>query len=279
MPADLLLSQSSSNKKFHPKISQAAFRALASYSPEATALFEASSEHIYSGESAVLGYPDEAEESYSGYYPETPVFPRDEISKVQDFLESQDIATENTRLRRLPQKQDGKTAYELLIASQDVGQGTSEDELLFTGERGDSILRLKHGDHEDSMRKINECLREAQKHTATEAQSRMLQHHIDGFQSGKIASHKEAQAAWVEDKNPQVESLLGFIEYYTDPHGVRAEWRGFVLLQNQHETKSLRELVSNADRFLRLLPWNKDGKSPFENERFESPDFTSMEGR
>ena len=236
---------------------------------------------MYLGSNAVLGYPDVAGEVFSNYYPETPFLPKENVTVVQDFLDSQGILTENTRLSSR-EVEDKIVVYELLVASEDTDPEGSQSLLDIppTVEASDVKRKLKitRGDHSESMRRINGCIKEARKYVSNETQGEMLDAHVQGFKSGDMAMHKQAQTRWVQDKSPPVDSLLGFIEYYGDPHGVRAEWRGFVLLQNQSETRMLGELVRNANVFLRLLPWNADGKSPLENERFESPDFTSMEG-
>ena len=230
----------------------------------------------------VQGYPDAGNGVHSNYYPDTPLLVKEAVSNLQDFLASEGILTENTRLRRI-EPGDGTTVYEVLVASEEVDAGqnpripvpnTPDDKV----EPNPAYLVVQRGDHSREMRKINDCVRKARQYASSEAQARMLDAHLEGFRSGNMSFHKDAQKLWTEDKSPQVESLLGFIEYYGDPHGVRAEWRGFVLLQNKPETQMLAELLSKADQLLTLLPWNMDGHSPFEQEVFKSPDFTSMEG-
>ena len=54
---------------------------------------------------------------------------------------------------------------------------------------------------------------------------------------------------------------------------VRAEFEGFVTVQNKKETKILNELVLKAPQFISYMPWPKE----FEIDEFKKPDFTSLE--
>lgn len=88
---------------------------------------------------------------------------------------------------------------------------------------------------------------------------------------------------WVKDIKPAVEMVMGFVEPYRDPFGVRAEFEGLVGIVNREETKALTTLVENSTKFIRRLPWaegstENEGKGPFEKSLFEAPDFTSVQG-
>lgn len=58
-----------------------------------------------------------------------------------------------------------------------------------------------------------------------------------------------------------------------DPLKVRAEYEGFVSLVNKKESQILNDLVVNAEKFISYLSWPKE----FELEKFNKPDFTSLE--
>jgi len=70
-----------------------------------------------------------------------------------------------------------------------------------------------------------------------------------------------------------VESNIGFVETYRDPHGVRGEWEGFAATVNLERTQAFGKLVEGAESMIPKLPWSTD----FEKDKFLSPDFTSLE--
>ena len=88
-----------------------------------------------------------------------------------------------------------------------------------------------------------------------------------------MKSFKDSQRFWIYDKGPTVETNIGFIETYRDPHGVRGEWEGFVAMVNKPRTQAFQQLVESSGTFIAKLPWPRD----FEKEKFLSPDFTSLE--
>jgi dipeptidyl-peptidase-3 len=86
---------------------------------------------------------------------------------------------------------------------------------------------------------------------------------------------------WVNDKSPSIEHILGFVETYRDPHGVRAEWEGVVCIADAEETKKMKTSVDNAAKFATLLPWARvenKGQGPFEKCSLDIPDFAIVHG-
>ena len=101
----------------------------------------------------------------------------------------------------------------------------------------------------------------------------MIGQYVDHFHSGDMQKHKDSQRYWIKDKQPVIETNIGFIESYLDPLRVRAEFEGFVAVVNQAESKLLTDLVDTAQTTLRYLPWG----SNFQVVEFKKPDFTSLE--
>ncbi|ELQ43086.1 dipeptidyl-peptidase 3 [Pyricularia oryzae Y34] len=99
------------------------------------------------------------------------------------------------------------------------------------------------------------------------------------FRTGDLEAYRESQRIWVRDCAPRVENIMGFVEPYRDPHGVRAEFESLVAIADDGETAMLAKLVELSPRFIRRLPWateDNDGKGPFEKSLFEPPDFSSI---
>lgn len=266
------------DSKFIPRLPASAFEALASVTPETKALFEKASKTgggIYETQEQTymhLGYPEHGH--MTTYYPDSPSITKAEIDAIGEFLEQKQLPLENTRLRKTPTGD-----FELLIASgisspprrdRDLGD---EDSWDLDGELQGKKLRLVFGDYLNEMAKVAHDVKLAGLNAANENQKKMLDAYAKSFATGSIESFKEAQRIWVKDQGPILETNLGFVETYRDPHGVRGEWEGFVALVNFERTQAFGKLVASAECMISELPWEKE----FEKDKFLSPDFTSLE--
>ncbi|KAI1751939.1 putative dipeptidylpeptidase III [Xylaria castorea] len=265
-------------QKFFPRIQRTAFAALVSQVPEGATLFGEALDAVYSGTNPSLGYPNVDLERFSNYYPGSKILTKEEVTDVQRILESESICTDNTRLRTT-RLLDGSLSYTVLVTSAETSteKAMELNTTIQTHGQTQPSLGVAKGDHSDCMRRIIDCLENAEQFAANSVQSQMLEAHQEAFRSGEMSSQKLAQVLWVQDKSPKVEALLGFLEYYRDPHGVRAEWRGFVLIENQPQTRLFENLIENSQTVILSLPWNDHGRSPFETDEYEVPGFVSME--
>lgn len=252
------------------------FAALAAQDGKAKGFYEATKGAIFSSDRQDLmhlGYPDEGH--MTTYYPDSPAITQKEIGAVSEWMEKVKLLPENTRLRKTA---DG--VFELLIASAltdlpaeggDIGKETS-----FTVEDGvlkGKTIKLVYGDHNKEMSKIAEFHKKAAEVAENDNQKNMQLAYAKSFESGSLLDFKDSQRFWIRDKGPMVESNIGFIETYRDPHGVRGEWEGFAATVNLERTKAFGGLVAGAEAEIPKLPWSKD----FEKDSFLSPDFTSLE--
>ncbi|EEP80786.1 hypothetical protein UREG_05628 [Uncinocarpus reesii 1704] len=250
------------DSKFIPRIPENIFKQLASITQATKDAFETASKS--GGEDGHM----------TTYYPDSPTITKEEITLVGDFLEKKKLLLENTRLRKT---KNGD--FELLIASaQKNPAGSDRDVGDVNGWPLDGKLQGKHlsliyGDYAEQMAKIEESSKQASLDAANEIQKKMYDEYAKSFRTGSLEAFKESQRFWIKDKGPMVESDLGFVETYRDPHGVRGEWEGFAAMVNQDRTKAFGKLVAKAESFIPKLPWGKD----FEKDKFHSPDFTSLE--
>ena len=219
-----------------------------------------------------LGYREAGH--MTNYYPDSPSVTKEEITIVGDVLEEKKLLIENTRLRKLDSGD-----FELLVASgienppaseRDLGDLSSID---LTGKLSGKTLHLCFGDYREEMAKIALEFKKARKEAANEAEEHMLEEYAKTFATGSIQAFVESQRYWIRNKKPMVETDIGFVETYRDPHGVRGEWEGFVAMVNQERTRAFGKLVDAAPSMIPKLPWSKD----FEKDKFLSPDFTSLE--
>ncbi|KMU72275.1 dipeptidyl-peptidase 3 [Coccidioides immitis RMSCC 3703] len=266
------------DSKFIPRVPENVLRQLASATEESKTAFEAASQTgggIYETSSPPLmhlGYPEDGH--MTTYYPDSPTITKEEITLVGDFLEKKKLLLENTRLRKT---KNGD--FELLIASAQKNPAGNDRDVgdingwSLEGKLQGKQLTLVYGDYSEQMARISENARQACLNAANEIQKNMYDEYVKSFETGSLEAYKESQRYWIKDKGPMVESDLGFVETYRDPHGVRGEWEGFAAMVNQERTKAFGKLVSKAESFIPKLPWSKD----FEKDKFHSPDFTSLE--
>ncbi|KAF2093086.1 dipeptidyl peptidase-like protein III [Rhizodiscina lignyota] len=263
--------------KFIPRLAERQFKALASVAPGGVELFEKANKvgGVYADDSVEklhLGYPDKGH--VSTYYPDSPDITKAEIAAVSDFLEGKKLLPENTRVR----KTKGGD-FEVLIASAETSPSDKDKDVPETewelpyGELKGKKVKLVFGDYKKEMETIAYALEQASKYAANDNEKSMLAKYVTSFRAGSMNAYVDSQRYWIKDKGPMVETDIGFVETYRDPHGIRGEWEGFVAMVNQDRTKAFGKLVEAAPSLIPKLPWNKE----FEKDNFLSPDFTSLE--
>lgn len=254
-------------------------KAIATLTPETIQLWEQIKDGLFPTakvEQMHLGYPDAGH--LSTYYPDSPDITKEEITILSDFLESQKLLPENTRIRKT------QSGYEVLIASarqdpssseRDIPQSEWEVSSIPNGEgklKGDKLV-LTFGDYSREMQTIADAITNAAEHALNDTEKYMMLEYAKSFSTGSLQAYKQSQRLWIRDKKPQVETDIGFVETYRDPHGIRGEWEGFVAMVNKERTKAFGKLVDAAPSLIPKLPWDK----AFEKDKFLSPDFTSLE--
>ncbi|KIW06886.1 uncharacterized protein PV09_02560 [Verruconis gallopava] len=266
------------DSKFVPRIGPMVFKAIGSVTPETIQLWEEIKDGLFptARETQMhLGYPDAGH--ISTYYPDSPNITKEEISILSEFLESQKLLPENTRIRATP------AGYEVLIASAQEYPSSGARDVplsqwsLSSIRNGDKLkghtLVLTYGDHSKEMSTISDAITSAAKYALNDTEKAMMEEYAKSFTTGSLEAYKQSQRLWIKDKKPQVETDLGFVETYRDPHGIRGEWEGFVAMVNKERTKAFGKLVDAAPTLIPKLPWGKE----FEKDEFLSPDFTSLE--
>jgi len=300
--------------KFVPRADEKAFAALASVSTEADMHYKATKGAIFSHDPPGimhLGYLDDGH--MTTYYPESPTITKQDIEAIKDFLEQKKLMPENTRLHKTA---DGD--FELLIASAvtkipkeggDIGPETVFK--IADGPLKGHTLTLCYGDYSKLMELIAHYHEKAAENSENENQKNMHMEYVKSFSLGSMQAFKDSQRYWIRDKGPMVESNVGFVETYRDPHvsplhpdliyeyfqmimssrvlEVNGEYscrglpdvltdcvrEGWCATVNIERTKAFSGLVDGAPMMIPLLPWSED----FEKDKFLSPDFTSLEVR
>ena len=122
------------------------------------------------------------------------------------------------------------------------------------------------------LRWLRYYLKYARFYAANDRQKKVLDKNIEHFTSGELLPFREAMTEWIFDKDPVIETEIGFQELYVDPCGVRGEFEGLCAIVDKDESKWYSELVDNAEVLLEKFPWSKE----FENEVFQKPNFTCL---
>lgn len=126
---------------------------------------------------------------------------------------------------------------------------------------------------------------DAVKYAANDHQRDLLRLYIGSCSTGSLDTYRDSLRVWVKDKAPRIENIVGFVEPYRDPAGMRSEFEGLVAIADDEETALLARLAENSSKFIRRLPWitpgsqENAGKGPFEKELFEPPDFSSIHSK
>ncbi|KAL4879074.1 peptidase family M49-domain-containing protein [Aspergillus karnatakaensis] len=254
------------DQKFVPELSAEALRRIAGITPSTKARLERIIEPLLSVPPFNLGYP--GEKAQSAYYSGTEPISKDEIDRISDIMRKHSIGPENTRVCK--QLRDGKPLYYLLQASAEVTDPTELE--------GDILL--VNGDHASELSEICLALSHARQYANNEKQERTLNKYIEAFRTGSLDAFQESQKIWVTDIAARVENMIGFIEAYRDPAGIRSEWEAMVGIADPDETARLKRFVNSSTAIIQQLPWAvegiNNGKGPFEKSLFEAPDFTSV---
>ncbi|KAK8013186.1 hypothetical protein PG991_009457 [Apiospora marii] len=258
------------DRKVAPPISIEGLHKLADISPKAREALIQVLEPMISVPPCSLGFPDE--KHASNYYPGETRITKEEVAWVSEIMKQHSLEPENTRVRKTIRGSENP-CFHVLQGSAD----TSEAPIQLDDRNSGSSVYLDRGDHAAELAKICVELEEAAKYVTNEKQSTILGHYLESFHTGSLAAYRESQKVWVTDMSPPVEISFGFIEPYRDPAGLRGEWQGVVSIADPAESSKLKDLVANADKFIRTCPWAKEGenhgKGPFEASRFQDPDF------
>lgn len=203
-----------------------------------------------------LGFPSGI--AQSSYYPGDLQISREEIAAVSSMLEAEGIHPENTRIRKCMSGNDDAVTYDVLQASVAVDTQPPRKLQMTTlasgGGGGGVTIRLIRGNHSDKLTSICSYLQEVRKFAANPSQEKFMSKCVESFTTGEIEVYKNSQRTWVKDAKPSVETVIGFVESYRDPHGIRAEFEGLVGIVHRGETEVLTTLVENSTKFIRRLP-------------------------
>lgn len=116
------------------------------------------------------------------------------------------------------------------------------------------------GKYGKAISKIVENLKLARPFAEDAKQQEVIDLLISFYETGDLKTFDEYSIAWVENTEPNVDFVNGFIESYGDPLGMKASWESIVNFKDIEATKRAEQLSINAQWFEDNSPVAKEFK-------------------
>ena len=122
------------------------------------------------------------------------------------------------------------------------------------------LVKTKNGDfiekkwtinglYGDAIKKIVENLKLARPYAEDAQQQKVIDLLLSYYETGDLTTFDQYSIAWVENTEPLVDFVNGFIECYGDPLGLKCSWESIVNFQDIEATKRTETLSANAQWF------------------------------
>lgn len=179
---------------------------------------------------------------------------KEEIEATDKILLSNDISLLNTRLFSFNKK------VITLIGSVDEIQRDLDDKNI-----------LLYGEFSQILKKINQYLKEAQKHTTKKEDKDIIDDYVTFFTTGNIQYHCDSQKKWVKLNSP-IDYNIGWTEVDIDPLSARGLFEGFVGFTDTFMSQKYEQIINLIPQLMEELPW-----SPEFNEKNDQIQFKAFE--
>ena len=122
---------------------------------------------------------------------------------------------------------------------------------LVKTKKGDFIEKkwTTNGLYGAAIRKIVENLKLARPYAEDAQQQKVIDLLISYYETGDLKTFDQYSIAWVENTEPLVDFVNGFIECYGDPLGLKCSWESIVNFKDLEATKRTETLSKNAQWF------------------------------
>lgn len=122
---------------------------------------------------------------------------------------------------------------------------------LVKTENGDFIEKkwTTNGLYGAALKKIIENLKLARPYAEDAQQQKVIDLLISYYETGDLSTFDQYSIAWVENTEPLVDFVNGFIECYGDPLGLKCSWESIVNFKDIDATKRTETLSANAQWF------------------------------
>ena len=122
---------------------------------------------------------------------------------------------------------------------------------LVKTESGDFIEKkwTTEGLYGAALKKIVENLKLARPYAEDAQQQKVIDLLISYYETGDLKTFDQYSIAWVENTEPLIDFVNGFIECYGDPLGLKCSWESIVNFKDLEATKRTQTLSANAQWF------------------------------
>lgn len=110
------------------------------------------------------------------------------------------------------------------------------------------------------LKKIVENLKKAREFAEDDKQKEVIDLLVEFYEKGDPRTFDKYSIAWVENTEPLVDFVNGFIECYGDPLGIKCSWESIVNFKDIEATKRTETLSNNAQWFEDNSPVNPEFK-------------------
>ncbi len=136
-----------------------------------------------------------------------------------------------------------------------------EEQVYRAGQRGAGKGKwsVEPGLYAEVLGKVVGHLAKAESY-AGEGQAKTLRLLARYFETGDPALFDEASIGWLA-QDVQVDTILGFIETYKDPRGLKGQYEGLVYIKDNEFDHIMSVLAQNALNFEKELPYHEEYKN------------------
>lgn len=115
------------------------------------------------------------------------------------------------------------------------------------------------GLYADKLARVVAALDQALPYATSASQRSSLEQLIASFRGGEPDRFRDSQREWLKLAAP-VDYVLGFVETYADPRGLKALFEGFVGIEDKPRSEVLQRLSQSAGYFEGRMPWAAEWK-------------------
>jgi dipeptidyl-peptidase-3 len=179
------------------------------------------------------------------------IFDKDLYKMRKSNAESGDLLTYATNLYENVTKKEAEDFYNKLSNPKDttpVSHGLNSKLVKKDGKIYEEVYKIG-GLYSDAIEMVIYWLEKAMTVAETEDQKAYTKLLIDYYRTGCLKTWDDYNIAWVQDTEPMIDYVNGFIESYADPLGMKATWQGIVHFTDFEGTKSTKIISENAQWF------------------------------